>query len=47
MNVDYIHNKGMIIDQDKTLISSINWNQNSVDNNREAAVVLISTQVYD
>ncbi|MEO5970041.1 MAG: phospholipase D-like domain-containing protein [Bdellovibrionia bacterium] len=47
MNVDYIHNKGMIIDQDKTLISSINWNQNSVDNNREAAVVLISTQAYD
>ena len=46
MKVDYIHNKGMIVDGDKVLISSINWNQNSVKNNREAAVVLISPQAY-
>lgn len=46
MKVDYIHNKGIIIDDDKTLISSINWGKNSVENNREAAVVLMSRDVH-
>ena len=46
MGVDYIHNKGGLFDQDKTLISSINWNENSVEKNREAAVVLVSPTVH-
>jgi len=45
MNVTYIHNKGMLIDDDQTLISSINWNENAVEKNREAAVVLRSSQI--
>jgi len=40
MKVRYIHNKGVLVDGDRVLISSINWNQNSVENNREAALVL-------
>jgi phosphatidylserine/phosphatidylglycerophosphate/cardiolipin synthase-like enzyme len=44
MGVDYIHNKGMLIDGTTTLISSINWDQNSIERNREAALALTSTQ---
>jgi cardiolipin synthase A/B len=47
MKVTYIHNKGALIDGNQTLISSINWNKNSVMNNREAAVVLNSTALFD
>ncbi len=47
MGVDYIHNKGVLADGDKTLISSINWGQNSVENNREAAVLLLSPAIYN
>ena len=47
MGVTYIHNKGILVDDDKVLISSINWNQNSVMNNREAAVVLESKDIHD
>lgn len=35
-----IHNKGMIIDNTTVLVSSINWNQQSVTLNREAGVLL-------
>jgi phosphatidylserine/phosphatidylglycerophosphate/cardiolipin synthase-like enzyme len=45
MGVNYIHNKGMIIDGTLTLISSINWNENSVMRNREAAVLIKSADV--
>ncbi|MCM2278308.1 MAG: phospholipase D-like domain-containing protein [Oligoflexia bacterium] len=45
MGVTIIHNKGVLVDDDKTLISSINWNENSVMNNREAAVVLTSRDI--
>lgn len=45
MGVKIIHNKGALADGSKTLISSINWNQNSIKNNREAAVVIESTSV--
>ncbi len=34
------HAKAMIIDSSIALVSSINWNQNSVMNNREAAVAI-------
>jgi phosphatidylserine/phosphatidylglycerophosphate/cardiolipin synthase-like enzyme len=40
-----LHNKGMVIDRSKTLISSINWSENSMKNNREAAVIVESPQV--
>lgn len=45
MGVKYIHNKGVLVDEDKVLISSINWNQNSVMNNRETAVVISSREI--
>jgi phosphatidylserine/phosphatidylglycerophosphate/cardiolipin synthase-like enzyme len=35
-----IHNKGMIIDNRTVLISSVNWNEVSVRDNREAAVLI-------
>jgi len=35
-----IHNKGLIIDGEKVLISSINWGENSVRRNREIGVVV-------
>lgn len=47
MKVKIIHNKGMLVDGELTLISSINWNQNSTMNNREAAVVLRGRSVYN
>lgn len=45
MGVSYIHNKGAIIDDKRVLISSINWEPNSVLNNREAAVIIDSEEV--
>jgi cardiolipin synthase A/B len=38
--ISYIHNKGMIVDGNRTLISSINGTMNSMANNREVAVVV-------
>ncbi len=46
MGVDYIHNKGMLVDGNITLISSINWDANSIQNNREAAVAISSSAVH-
>lgn len=45
MGVTIIHNKGAIIDNERVLISSINWNENSVTNNREAALLLKSFEL--
>jgi phosphatidylserine/phosphatidylglycerophosphate/cardiolipin synthase-like enzyme len=45
MGVDYIHNKGALVDGNETLISSINWDENSIENNRETAVVIKSPAV--
>lgn len=39
-NLEKIHNKGMIIDGNKVLVSSINWNTNSPQFNREAGVII-------
>ena len=39
-----LHNKGMIVDGDQVLISSINWNFNSPNNNREAGVIIQSPE---
>ena len=38
------HNKGVIVD-DKALVSSINWNENSPRNNREIGVILTGSAV--
>ncbi|MEF8879380.1 MAG: phospholipase D-like domain-containing protein [Candidatus Thermoplasmatota archaeon] len=35
-----IHNKGVIVDNESVLISSVNWNSNSVLNNREAGLII-------
>ena len=35
-----VHNKGMIVDNTSVLISSINWNENSVTLNREAGMII-------
>lgn len=35
-----LHNKGVIVDAKTVLVSSINWNENSVMNNREAGVII-------
>ncbi|MFO7678361.1 MAG: phospholipase D-like domain-containing protein [Thermoplasmatota archaeon] len=35
-----VHNKGMIVDNISVLISSINWNENSVRRNREAGIII-------
>lgn len=42
-----LHNKGMVVDAEKVLVSSINWTQNSILNNREAAVLVTSPEVAD
>jgi phosphatidylserine/phosphatidylglycerophosphate/cardiolipin synthase-like enzyme len=35
-----IHAKGVVLDGNRTIIGSINWNENSVQNNREVALLL-------
>ncbi len=42
VEITYIHNKGMILDGDKVLVSSINGTANSMENNREVAVFVES-----
>jgi cardiolipin synthase len=43
----YCHNKGAIVDSKLVLISSINWGDNSVLNNREAAVIVENENVAE
>jgi cardiolipin synthase A/B len=38
--IDKIHNKGVVVDSRKVLISSVNWSQNSPANNRETSLLL-------
>jgi phosphatidylserine/phosphatidylglycerophosphate/cardiolipin synthase-like enzyme len=42
--IEKIHNKGVIVDSRKVLISSINWNHNSPTFNREAGVIIESPE---
>ncbi|MDY6774739.1 MAG: phospholipase D-like domain-containing protein [Halobacteria archaeon] len=35
-----VHNKGVVVDGEEVLVSSINWNLNSINNNREVGVVV-------
>ena len=46
-NLSKIHNKGIIIDGNKTLISSINWGRCAVIENREAGVIIENRDVAD
>jgi cardiolipin synthase len=39
-NLEKIHNKGVIVDERRTLVSSINWNENSPSFNREAGIII-------
>jgi len=39
-NLEKIHNKGVIVDGRSVLVSSINWNSNSPNFNREAGVII-------
>jgi phosphatidylserine/phosphatidylglycerophosphate/cardiolipin synthase-like enzyme len=39
-NIEKIHNKGAIVDDRAVLVSSINWNSNSPNFNREAGVIV-------
>jgi cardiolipin synthase A/B len=40
LGVRCIHNKGVIVDGERVLVSSINWNENSPAFNREAGVII-------
>jgi len=39
-----VHNKGMVIDNTTVLLSSINWNEQSVRKNREAGVLIANQE---
>ncbi|EMA50878.1 MULTISPECIES: phospholipase D-like domain-containing protein [Halococcus] len=39
-----IHAKGVVIDREAAVVGSLNWNNNSADENREIAVVLEGTE---
>jgi phosphatidylserine/phosphatidylglycerophosphate/cardiolipin synthase-like enzyme len=43
--LEKIHNKGVIVDSEIVLVSSINWNHNSVANNREAGVIVSNVEL--
>ena len=43
--LEKIHNKGVIVDDREVLVSSINWNTNSPDFNREAGVIVEQPEV--
>jgi len=40
--IEKLHNKGLLVDSEHVLISSINWNYNSVTRNREAGLIIKS-----
>lgn len=39
-NLEKVHTKGVVVDDRSVLVSSINWNDNSPDFNREAGVIV-------
>jgi len=39
-NLEKIHNKGVIVDWQRVLVSSINWNSSFSNLNREAGVII-------
>lgn len=44
-NLSKLHSKGLIVDDNKTLISSINWGRGSVIKNREVGVIVENEDV--
>lgn len=46
-NIEKIHNKGVIVDETRVLVSSINWNDNSPGFNREIGVIIEHAGVGD
>jgi len=42
-----IHNKGVIVDGEKVLISSINWGENSIRRNREVGIIIESEEMAE
>ncbi len=42
-----VHTKGMVVDGSKTLISSINWNENSCTRNREVGIIVENGEIAD
>ena len=44
-NLEKIHTKGVIVDRKSVLVSSINWNTNSPQFNREAGVIILHPDV--
>ena len=40
-----VHNKGLIVDNKSVLISSINWNENSVTRNREIGIIINDCEI--
>jgi len=41
------HNKGMIVDESKVMVSTINWNANSALQNREVGVIVENEEIGD
>ncbi|MDG6220029.1 MAG: phospholipase D-like domain-containing protein, partial [Candidatus Thermoplasmatota archaeon] len=44
MDVDKVHTKGMIVDGSTVLVSSLNWNSNSMLRNREMGLLMYSQE---
>jgi phosphatidylserine/phosphatidylglycerophosphate/cardiolipin synthase-like enzyme len=42
VEVNYVHNKGMVADGSRVFVSSINGTENAIMNNREVAVSVVS-----
>ncbi|HEC81229.1 MAG TPA: hypothetical protein ENI42_02220 [Thermoplasmatales archaeon] len=47
LNFFNIHTKGVIVDNESVLVSSINWNEQSIDKNREAGVVIVNPDLAE
>jgi hypothetical protein len=47
IGLNKMHNKGVIVDRRKVLISSINWNEYSPTNNREAGLIIENEDVAE
>ncbi|MEA3281562.1 MAG: phospholipase D-like domain-containing protein [Euryarchaeota archaeon] len=47
MGLNKTHTKGAIVDHSQVLISSINWNENSARNNREAGLIIENEDVAE
>ncbi len=46
VTIPYVHNKGVVCD-DYVWVSSVNWTNNSFNNNRECCVVIESSEIAD